>query len=105
MTKERRYNIIVVIIRQTPERIKAIMEKKEDTSRRISRRKYEMRNAEERKERTAMFATKMPRERVEEINAFLDRHKGQRVTKVMLIYAGYEALKELYEPKDKPKQE
>lgn len=66
--------------------------KKEDTPMRITRRKYEEKNKEKRKQANAQFSTFIPRIDFEEINSFL---KENGITKVELIYAGYTALKEM----------
>ncbi len=66
--------------------------RKEDTAKRISRRKYEESHKEERKQTCGNFQTMIPRKEYEEINAFL---KEQGFTKVALIEAGYNALKEI----------
>ncbi|MBE7078838.1 MAG: hypothetical protein E7380_03120 [Clostridiales bacterium] len=47
--------------------------RKEDTSKRVARRKYEEKNKELRKEKNANFQTMIPRELFEEINAFFNR--------------------------------
>ena len=65
--------------------------KLEDTARRISRRKYEEKNKEERKQANGNFQAMMPRAIYEEINAFL---KGHNITKVDLVIEGYNAMKE-----------
>lgn len=52
--------------------------RKEDTSRRVARRKYEEKNKELRKERSANFQTMIPRELYEEINVFLPKTGKQR---------------------------
>lgn len=65
--------------------------KLEDTARRISRRKYEEKRKEERKQTSGNFQAMMPREKYEEINRFL---KENNITKVDLVVAGYEAMKE-----------
>lgn len=65
--------------------------KLEDTARRISRRKYEEKRKEERKQTSGNFQAMMPREKYEEINRFLQENN---VTKVDLVVAGYEAMKE-----------
>ena len=72
------------------------MERKPDTPVRKSRRKYEERNKDERKERNKVWGTSIERKYAEEIDEFLARHE---LTKVALIVAGYEALRELYEPR------
>ena len=64
--------------------------RKEDTSRRVARRKYEEKNKELRKEKSANFQTMVPRELFEEINAFLTE-KG--ITKVEFIKKAYEIMK------------
>lgn len=64
--------------------------RKEDTSKRVARRKYEEKNKELRKEKNANFQTMIPRELVEEINAFLTE-KG--MTKVEFIKKAYEIMK------------
>lgn len=68
--------------------------KKEDTPMRITRRKYEEKNKEKRKQTNAQFSTFIPREDFEEINTFL---KENKMTKVELIYAGYTALRQTLE--------
>lgn len=45
--------------------------RKEDTARRQSRRKYEEKNKEQRKEANGNFQTMIPRELYEEITAYL----------------------------------
>ena len=72
--------------------------KKEDTPMRITRRKYEEKNKEKRKQTNAQFSTFIPREDFEEMNAFL---KENKITKVDLIYAGYTALREIVEASKK----
>lgn len=64
--------------------------KKEDTPMRITRRKYEEKNKEKRKQANAQFSTFIPRTDFDEINSFL---KENGITKVELIYAGYTSLK------------
>jgi len=64
----------------------------------IARRKYEEKNKEERKQASAQFSTFIPRKFYDELNEFLKRH---RISKVNLIYAGFEALKNEYEPREK----
>ena len=65
--------------------------RKEDTSKRVARRKYEEKNKELRKEKNANFQTMIPRELFEEINAFLTE---KRMTKVDFIKKAYEMLKQ-----------
>lgn len=67
------------------------MNEKELTPMQIARRKYEEKNKEERKQASAQFSTFIPREIFNEINEFLEKNK---ITKVALIIAGYETLKE-----------
>ena len=67
------------------------MERKEDTSSRIARRKYEEKNKEERKLLNKVWGTSIPRKEADKINAFLEKH---HLTKVDLIMAGFAALKE-----------
>lgn len=64
--------------------------KLEDTARRISRRKYEAKRKEERKQTSGNFQAMMPRDKYEEINSFLQENN---ITKVDLVIAGYEAMK------------
>ena len=64
--------------------------RKEDTSKRVARRKYEEKNKELRKEKNANFQTMTPRELFEEINAFLNE-KG--MTKVDFIKEAYKTMK------------
>lgn len=64
--------------------------RKEDTSRRVARRKYEEKNKELRKERNANFQTMIPRELFEEINAFLTEN-GK--SKVDFIKEAYQIMK------------
>ena len=67
------------------------MERKEDTSSRIARRNYEETNKEERKLLNKVWGTSIPRKEADKINAFLEKH---HLTKVDLINAGFEALKQ-----------
>ena len=66
------------------------MEKREDTPVRKTRRKYEEKNKEKRKQVSGNFGTMISRALFNEINAFLEEN---RITKVRLIREGYEALK------------
>lgn len=66
------------------------MERKEDSSRRITRRKYEEKHKERRKQTSGNFGTMIPRALYDEINEFL---RVNNITKVRLIAEGYEALK------------
>jgi len=63
-----------------------------------ARRKYEEKNKEERKQANAQFSTFIPRQMYNDINEFIGKHK---VSKVQLIYTGFMALKEQYEPRNK----
>lgn len=54
-------------------------------------KKYEERHREERKAKSLVWGTSVPRKQAEEINAFLIENG---YTKVRLIEAGYKALKE-----------
>ena len=67
------------------------MERKEDTSSRIARRKYEEKNKVERKLLNKVWGTSIPRKEADKINAFLEKN---HLTKVDLIMAGFAALKE-----------
>lgn len=64
--------------------------KLEDTARRISRRKYEEKKKEERKQTSGNFQAMMPRDKYEEINDFLQKY---HITKVDLVLEGYKAIK------------
>lgn len=64
--------------------------RKEDTSKRVARRKYEEKNKELRKEKNANFQTMIPRELFEEINTFLTE---KSMTKVEFIKKAYEIMK------------
>jgi len=74
------------------------MDNTELTPMQKARRKYEEKNKAERKQVNGQFSTRVPRTLFEEINEFLEKHK---ISKVQLIYAGFEALKAQYEPRDK----
>lgn len=67
------------------------MERKASTPMRESRRRYEEKHKETRKERNRVWGTSLAREYAEEIDEFLKAHN---ISKVDLIYAGYEALKQ-----------
>ncbi len=54
-------------------------------------KKYEERHREERKAKSLVWGTSVPRKQAEEINAFLIENG---YTKVRLIEAGYKTLKE-----------
>ena len=61
----------------------------ETKSRAEKDKRYEEKHKEERKAKNATWGTSIPREKAEQINAFL---KQNRYTKVQLIEAGYRAL-------------
>ena len=67
------------------------MERKASTPMRENRRRYEEKHKEERKAANKVFGTSIPRKVYEEIDEFLRAHN---ISKVDLIYAGYEALKQ-----------
>ena len=69
-----------------------LMERKEDTPVRKTRRKYEEKNKEKRKQASGNFGTMIPRALYDEINAFLEENG---ITKVRLIKEGYETLKNM----------
>lgn len=56
-------------------------------------KRYETKHKDERKAVHAVWGTSMNREDFEELNKFL---KDNRITKVQLIYTGWETLKEQY---------
>ena len=64
--------------------------RKEDTPHRIANRKYEDRTREKRQAASGNFQTMIPRELLDEINAFL---KERKMTKVDFIKKAYELLK------------
>lgn len=76
------------------------MKRKEDTPGRETRRRYEERNKEKRKQTSGNFGTMIPHELFEEINVFLKAHG---LTKVKLIKEGYKALRE--QERDKSENE
>ena len=78
------------------------MERKPDTPVRKSRRKYEERTKDERKEKNKVWGTSIDRQYANEIDEFLARHD---LTKVELIVAGYQALLDHYGPKEQQNQE
>lgn len=86
MKKANRYDIIKYIGRRGD----FMPTKKEDTSRRISQRRYEEKNKEERKKTSGNFQAMMPRDKYDEINIFLQENN---ITKVQLVIEGYEAMK------------
>lgn len=60
------------------------------TPKKVIDKRYEEKHKAERKAKNATFGTSMPRADFEELNAFLETN---RISKVRLIYAGWEALK------------
>ena len=56
----------------------------------VINKRYEDKHKEERKAKSLVWGTSMPRQKAEEINEFL---KKRNLSKVQLIEAGYEALK------------
>ena len=70
--------------------------RKEDTPQRMANRRYEEKNKEKRKAKCGNFQTMIPRDKYVEITAFL---KANNITKVQLIYAGYNALLSAQQPK------
>ena len=67
------------------------MERKANTPMRETRRRYEEKYKDERKAASKVFGTSIPRKDCDEIDEFLREHN---LTKVALIYAGYETLKQ-----------
>ena len=65
------------------------MLKKMDTPKRLYRRKYESIHKEERNKKNKVFATSMPRELCEEIEAYLHKHQ---ISKVDFIRESYMLL-------------
>ena len=78
------------------------MERKPDTPVRKSRRKYEERNKDERKEKNKVWGTSIDRQYANEIDEFLARHNLTKVELIVaeLIVAGYQALLDHYGPKE-----
>lgn len=70
--------------------------KKPDTPKRLAQRRYEEKHKEERQTKNKVFETSIDRQLYEEITVFL---KKNSITKVELIYAGYQALQKQYGPK------
>ncbi|MDR1939647.1 MAG: hypothetical protein LBQ40_02485 [Clostridiales bacterium] len=60
-------------------------------TRAIKDKRYEDKHRNERKAKSAVWGTSVPKEKADEINAFL---KGYGFTKVQLIEEGYKALVE-----------
>ena len=67
-----------------------MVKRKEDTPQRVANRKYEEKNKNKRKQTSGNFQTMIPRELLDEINAFL---KERKMTKVDFIKKAYELLK------------
>ena len=61
------------------------------TEKKIIDKRYEDKHKDERKAAHAVWGTSMNRTDFEELNKFL---KDNHITKVQLIYAGWQALKE-----------
>lgn len=70
--------------------------RKEDTPKRIVRRRYEEKHKEERLQKIKVWGTSVDRELANEIDSFLEQYK---IKKVELIYAGYKALQSQSGPK------
>lgn len=79
------------MVKSFPKERNTMVTRKEDTARRQSRRKYEEKNKEQRKEANGNFQTMIPRELYEEITAYL---KDIGMTKVQFIKEAYELIKE-----------
>ena len=78
------------------------MERKPDTPVRKSRRRYEERNKDERKEKNKVWGTSLERKFANEIDEFLEKHD---LTKVQLISEGYQVLINRYDPKKEQNKE
>ncbi len=74
------------------------MERKESTPARERKRAYEEKHKDERKAKNKVWGTSIDRKYADEIDEFLARYN---ITKVAVIAAGYEALRNQYEPQDK----
>ncbi len=72
------------------------MNRKEDTPERKKRRVYEEKHKEERQAAHKVWGTSIDRSLANEIDEYLTQHN---ITKVGLIYAGYQALLNQYGPK------
>ena len=55
----------------------------------VTDKRYEEKHKEERKAKSLVWGTSVPRQLAEEINAFLEKH---HISKVKLIEAGFNAL-------------
>lgn len=76
--------------------------RKEDTPQRMANRKYEEKNKQKRKDASGNFQTMIPREKFEEINAFL---KQNNITKVDFILQAYEIFKTQHNQSNTKKEE
>lgn len=85
------FSFLAIMVKNFPKERNTMVTRKEDTARRQSRRKYEEKNKEQRKETNSNFQTMIPRELYEEISSFL---KEIRMTKVQFIKEAYELIKE-----------
>lgn len=72
------------------------MVRKEDTKRRITRRKYEENHKEERQKANKVWGTSINRSFADEIDDYLTKHN---IKKVELIYAGFQSLQNQFDPK------
>ena len=70
------------------------MERKESTPERERKRTYEEKHKDERKAKCKIWGTSVDRKLADEIDEFLAKHK---ITKVAVITAGFQALKEQFE--------
>lgn len=85
------FSFLAIMVKSFPKERNTMVTRKEDTARRQSRRKYEEKNKEQRKEANGNFQTMIPRELYEEITAYL---KDIGMTKVQFIKEAYELIKE-----------
>ena len=85
------FSFLAIMVKNFPKERNTMVTRKEDTARRQSRRKYEEKNKEQRKEANGNFQTMIPRELYEEITAYL---KDIGMTKVQFIKEAYELIKE-----------
>ena len=76
--------------------------RKEDMPQRLANRKYEEKNKQKRKDASGNFQTMSPREKFDEINAFL---KQNNITKVDFILQAYEILKTQHNQSNTKKEE
>ena len=90
------FSFLAIMVKNFPKERNKMVTRKEDTARRQSRRKYEEKNKEQRKETNSNFQTMIPRELYEEISSFL---KEIGMTKVQFIKEGYEYLIQKHHPK------